>query len=73
MQLDDQMHEFISSKITRSILEQNHVIYGTIKEGILEVLEEHLDSFHFDMVAMMGACTLTFLEFWACRSPEFIG
>ena len=64
-ELDDQMWEFISSEITRSILKQNPVIFGTVKEGIMEVLEERLGSFRSGMVAMMGARTLTFLEFRA--------
>ena len=50
-QLDDQTQEFISSEITRNILEQAHVIFGMIKEDIMEVLDEHLDSFHSEMVA----------------------
>ena len=36
----NQMREFISLEITRSILEQTHVMFGTTKEGIMEILDE---------------------------------
>ena len=36
-QLDDQTQEFISFEITHNILEQTHVIFGTVKEGIMEI------------------------------------
>lgn len=38
-QLDDQMREFISSEITRNTLEQTLVIFGMVKEGIMEILD----------------------------------
>ena len=68
--MDDQMREFISSEITRNILEKTYVIFGTIKEGIMEILDEHLGAFRSEMV---GACTLTFREFWACETLDFFG
>ena len=67
------MWEFISSEITCSMLEQAPVIFGTIKEGIMEVLEGHLGSFRYEMVAMMGARTFTFCEFQACGALKFFG
>ena len=72
-QLDQQMREFISSMINRNILEHTPVIFGTIKEGIMEVLEERLGSIHFEMVALVGARTLTFRDFRPCGAPEFFG
>ena len=40
--IEERMQEFILSKIARSILEQTLVIFGTIKEGIMELLDERL-------------------------------
>ena len=57
---DDHMQEFFLLEITRSILEQTPVIFGTIKEGIMEVLDERLGAFHTEMVAMVDARSLTF-------------
>lgn len=45
----------------------------SVKEGILEILDERLGAFLSMMVAMMGALTLTFLEFRSCRPPKFFG
>ena len=44
-QLGEQMREFISAEITRSILDQTPVIFGSVKEGILEILDERLGAF----------------------------
>ena len=49
------MREFISAEITRNILGQTPVIFGTIKEGILEVSNERLGAFRTEMMTMMGA------------------
>ena len=65
------MREFISSEITYSILKQTLLIFGTIKEGIMEVLEECLGSFRSEIVAITVAHTFTFCEFQACRAPKF--
>ena len=70
-QLDEQLREFISSDITRNILEKTLVIFGTIKEGIMEVLAECLGSFRSDMVVMMGPRNLIFHEFQTCGAAEF--
>ena len=40
--MDYQMREFISFEITCNILEQTHKIFGAIKEGIMEILDERL-------------------------------
>ena len=53
-QLGDQMKEFILSKIICSIMDQTPMIFGTVKEGILEILDETLGAFHTKMAAMMG-------------------
>ena len=63
--MDDQIQEFISSEITHSIFEQTPVIFGTIKEGIMVLMNERLGKFPTKMVAMVGVHSLTFREFCA--------
>ena len=36
-QLEERMRELISAEVTRSILDQTPVIFGMLKEGILEI------------------------------------
>ena len=72
-QLDEQTREFISSEITCNILDQTLVIFGMIKEGILELLDERLSAFRTKVAAMMGSRTLTFREFRACGAPDYHG
>ena len=67
------MREFISSDIIRNILEQTLMIFGTVKEDILEILDERLGTFCYEMMAMVGDLSLTFREFRASRAPEFFG
>ena len=43
--LDEQTREFFTSEVTRIILEQTPVIFGSIKEGILELMDEKLSTF----------------------------
>ena len=57
--LDDWMRELISSEITRIILDQTPMIFGTIKEGIMENLDERIGAFHTQVIAMMGAHLVT--------------
>ena len=71
--LDEQTREFSSSEITRSIHEQNHVIFGSIKEGIVELMDERLSVFHTEVAAMMGSCMLKFREFRACGDLDYQG
>ena len=70
-QLDDQTREFISSEITHCILEQNPVIFGTVKEDILEILDEQLSFFLSEMVALVGARSLTYREFQSCGASNY--
>ena len=37
--MDERMQGFISSEITLGILEQTLVIFGPIKEGIMEIMQ----------------------------------
>ena len=47
------MREFILSEITRVILEQTHVIFGTIKEGIMEIMQEHLETYLSGIIKLL--------------------
>lgn len=49
------------------------VIFLMIKEGIMELLYEHMGTFRTEVVAMVGAHSLTFQEFHACGDPKFFG
>ena len=71
--LDDRIQEFISSEITQNILEYTHAIFGSIKEGIMELMDKCLIAFRIEMVAIRDACSLTFREFRACGAHEFLG
>ena len=50
---DERIHEktreFLSSEITRIILEQTPVIFGSINEGILELMDERLGTFRAEV------------------------
>ena len=72
-QLDDKNREFISSDITHCILEQTPVIFGLVKEGILEILDERLSSFHSEVMALVGSYCLTFKDLWACEAIDYHG
>lgn len=72
-QLHDQMRVFISSEITHNIIDQTLLIFSTVKEGILEILDERLGAFRTEMEAMMAARMLTFREFRACGAPKYHG
>ena len=63
--IDEQMQEFISLEITQGIFEQTTMIFGSVKEGILEILDECLGVFHTKVLAIVGACTLSFCVFRA--------
>ena len=43
--IDERLRELIATEVTCDILGITPVIFDTIKEGILELLEEHLTSF----------------------------
>ena len=55
-QLGEQMTKFISAEITRSILDQTPLIFGTVKEGILELLDSRLKDFRVEIATgQLGA------------------
>ena len=47
------------------------MIFRTIKDDIMEVLEQSLGSFRSEMVALIRVHSLTFREFRACGAPEY--
>lgn len=71
--LDDQIWKLILSEITCNILEKTPIILGSIKEGIMEILDEHLGKFHTELVAMVSARSLNFRECRAYGAPKFFG
>ena len=50
-QVDYGLCEFIASEITRGILEATPVIFGSIKEGIIELMEDRLRTFKSDLAS----------------------
>ena len=47
------------------------MIFGTVREGILEILDERLSAFRAKMVALVGMRSLTFKEFWERGAPYY--
>lgn len=49
-------------------------MFGSIKEGIVELVDECLGSFHVKLtVGQLEARIFTFGEYHACGAPEFFG
>ena len=66
--MDERMLEFILSEITRSNLDQNPMIFVTIKYVIMEILDERLGTFCTEMSAIVGARIL-FRDICVCGAP----
>ena len=49
------------------------MIFGSVKEGIMEILDEHLGMFLMEIMAIVRARTLSFYDFHACGAPKFFG
>ena len=49
------------------------MIFGSVKEEILEILDERLGAFQAKVMAIVGVCTLSFCDFRACRALTFHG
>lgn len=48
------------------------MILRMIREGIIEMMEEHFQAFQFWMfVEQYEAHTLTFKDLWGCGAPDF--
>ena len=50
-QLDDQMRDFISAEIMRNIIDQTPVIFGSVREAIVELMDSHLEAFRAGIVS----------------------
>lgn len=59
--IDEWMWEFISSEITRGILEQTLVIFGTIKDRIMDIMYEHQYEYHTGIIEFLDE------RLWAFR------
>ena len=56
------------------ILESTPIIFGSIKEGIVELMEDRLWAFRSDMASVRsGSCTLSFKDFRASGALDFHG
>ena len=72
--VDDGLREFIASEITRGILDATLVIFESIKEGIIELMQDRLRAFRSDMVtSQSGPRTLSFKDFRGSDAPDFHG
>ena len=72
--IDERLRELIATKVTRGILDTTPVIFGTVKEGIMEIMEERLRSFRAETAAgHIRARTPLFWEFKASGAPKFFG
>ena len=72
--VDERLREFIASEITRRILDATPVIFGSIKEGIVELMEDRLRAFRSDMAtSQSGSHTLFFKDFRGSGAPDFHG
>ena len=66
------LREFIASEITRGILDATPVVFGSIKEGIIELMEDRLRAFRSDMASgRSGSRTLSFKDFQGSGAPDF--
>ena len=72
--IDKRLRELIAVEVTRGILDATPVIFRTVKEGIMDLMEERLRLFRAEIaVGQIGARTPSFREFKACGAPKFFG
>lgn len=63
------LREFIASDIMHGILDVSFVMFGTIKEGIVEMIEECFRAYGVEIfVGHYGAHTLSFKDIRGCRA-----
>ena len=83
------MQEFVTLEITHRVLDHNLLIFGTIKEGIMEMEQECLVTYHVRVIELLydrlgdfwpkivagqlGMWTPSFREFLASGSLIFLG
>lgn len=69
--MDKRIHKYIKSQITRGISDATHVMFGTIKEEIMELLNERLRDFRPKITAgQLGDRTLSHRVSKDCGSPK---
>ena len=61
-QVDDGLREFIASEIMRGILESTPIIFRSIKEGIIELMEDRLRAFRSDLASGQASTHTLFLK-----------
>ena len=72
--IDERLSELIAIEVTRCILDATSVIFRTVKEGMMEIMEERIRAFRVEIVVcQVGARTPLFLEFMACGRQSFLG
>ena len=72
--VDEGLREFIASEITRGILESTPINFGSIKEGIVKLMEDRLRAFRSNMASgQSGSRTLSFKDFRGSGAPDFHG
>ena len=72
--VDERLREFFASEITRGIPDATQVIFGSIKEGIIELMEDRLRAFRSDMATTQSRSrTLSFKDFRGSSAPNFHG
>ena len=72
--VDERLREFIASEITRGILDATPVIFGQIKEAIVELMEDRLRAFRSDIAtSQLGSRTLSFKDIRGSGAPDFHG
>ena len=72
--IDERLREFILAEFIRGILDPTPVLLGTIKEGIMDLMDERISLLRADIVeGHIRARTPSFREFKACGAPEFFG
>ena len=47
--IDERLRELIAAKVTKGILDATPVIFGAVKDGMMEIMEERLRAFRADV------------------------
>ena len=72
--IDERLRELIAAEVSKGILDATPIIFGTVKEGIMDLTEEILRSFRAEVAAgQVGARAPSFREFKACGALKFLG
>ena len=72
--IDEDLWEFILAEVTRGILDATPVLFDTIKEGIMKLMDDRLKTLQVEIDAgQIGARAPSFGEFKAYGAPEFVG